>query len=240
MPSRSFRRSQHLLELTIMNLFRRYGHDHALFVTLTFAKRLYSIRAAQDKMNSLYNALRKRYASYIWVIEPHSSGAIHFHLLIPVTFDCHDGTDIDAWARPISNDPRREQRRCMNAALRAEDDWWQATAPAYGFGRVDVAPVYGGPDAMRQYMAKAKWAEAMELPFTDYERFRFWGRSRSLKSGTINFSWNGPKGREWRVRMREWAAEYGCHTPEEARAKFGPPWGFYAILDIERKARGSS
>jgi hypothetical protein len=223
-----------------MNLFRRYGDDHALFVTLTFPGRMDSIRTAQLHLNSVLNAVRKRHAGYIWVIEPHASGAIHIHLLIPVTFDTHDGTDLDAWARPITNNPRREQRRSMNAALRAEDDWWQATAPAYGFGRVDIAPVYGGPDAMRQYMSKAKWAEAMELPFTDYERFRFWGRSKSLKSGTIKFSWNGPKGRTWRRSLRQWALGYGCNSPEEAAAKFGPQWGYYAILDIEGRQRASS
>jgi hypothetical protein len=222
-----------------MNLFLRYGDDHVIFVTLTFPSPVHSIRAAQKRLNSFLNAIRKRYAGYIWVIEPHRSGAIHIHLLIAVAFDCHDGTDLGAWENPITNNPRREQRNSMNAALRAEDDWWQLTAPAYGFGRIDVAPVWGGPGAMRQYMAKASWAEAMELPFTDYERFRFWGRSTSLKAGTMKYSWNGPKGRAWRAQLRDWALERGCTSSEEAAAKFGPKWCYYAMLDIERRQRAS-
>ena len=140
----------------------RLGVARVLFVTLTFPKHTRSTKAGHEKLNSLLNAVRKRHKDYLWVLEPQASGSIHYHLLIPVDFDCHDGTDLEAWSEkfvPMENACFHSerfgrtglctrdtyQRSSMSPALRAEDDWWQVAAEAHGFGRVQVAPSTAGP-----------------------------------------------------------------------------------------------
>lgn len=172
----AFQKSQRLLDFTIAALLARLGVARVLFVTLTFPEHIRSTKAGQEKLNSFLNAVRKRHGRYLWVLEPQASGRIHYHLLIPVEFDCHAGTDLDAWGRksfPMegmyfhSENPARcgvctrdtYLRNSMNPALRAEADWWQTAAKAHGFGRVQVAPIYGGADAVCNLHVQAGLAQ---------------------------------------------------------------------------------
>ena len=154
--SDSFRKSQYLLGFTIDTLFLHRPVSHVLFVTVTSAKPLYSVKKGHDQLNKFFNKLRKHGREYLWVLEPQESGRIHYHLLIPVDFDAHDGTDLDAWRdHDVFPDVFRENS--MNPALKVESDWWQATASRYGFGRVEVAPIYSNAEAIRKYMTKQDW-----------------------------------------------------------------------------------
>ena len=255
----AFRRSQHLLNFTIAALLKRFGVTCVLFVTLTFEEHVRSTKAAQKQLNSLLNAVRERYGGYLWVLEAHASGRIHYHLLIPVGFDCHDGTDLDAWHKdsyPMdgqyfhSADPDRcgictrdnYLRNSMSAGLRAEDDWWQAAADAHEFGRVQVAPVYGGADAIRKYMIKQDW-RTRPWPFKERKNIQFWRCSRDLSAGNTKFSWYTPGARRGREQMAAWARDYyGCGSIDDLRCLLGTRWGYIYLCEMVwgSRPRGSA
>ncbi len=242
------RRSQHLLAFTIDALLKRIGIANAMFVTLTFARPARSTKTAHAKLNSLMNAVRKRYGGYLWVLQPHKSGSIHYHLLIPVDFDCHASTDLDAWDEKSysmegqyfrSEDPDRcgvctrdnYQRNSMSAGLRAEDDWWQAAAKAHGFGRVQVAPIYGGAEAVRKYMTNQDWRTRL-WPFKETKNIRLWSCSQNLRSGNVKFAWTSPRAKQGRQRMAEWARGYGCDSEADLPIVLGPQWNLVYMREV--------
>ena len=221
---KSLNRSFYLLGTTILNLFLRVGEHYILFVTTTFLTPVTSVAYAHKRLNSLLNKVRQRYGNFIWVLQPHTSGAIHYHLLIPVTFDCHNDTNLQAWSiRNMHTDA--ERLHAMNPELRAESDWWTATAKAYGFGRVEVAPVYSNQEAVSKYLQRKEWL-TRHWPFDERKNIRFWSCSTGLRSGTTKFSWNSPGGRINRDKLMEFAATLNCFTYEELQSQGGPRWGW--------------
>lgn len=229
--SKSFSKSQLLLGVTIDNLFRKHSVERVLFVTLTFAKPTSSVESAKKRFASFLNQIRKRYSGYLWVMEPHASGKIHYHLLIPSGFNAHEGTDVFEWAEDFLTVDQR--KRFMNPKLRTESDWWEAKVKNYGFGVSEVAPVYSTAEALRKYCTKQGWTNS----FWDYEDmsgFRFWGCSTEFKSGSVKFSWNTTGGVRWRQFLATWAAERGCLSIDELSERVGSNWGYVLKLEMER------
>jgi len=232
----SFGRSQFLLGNTIDNLFRHYPVSKALFITVTFPEAVTSPAEAHRRLNSFLNKIRTRYRIYIWVLGCHDSAALHYHILVFVSFDCHTDTDLTAWSNPVNDHLAKrdaEQHNAMNPALRAESDWWEETAPRFGFGRVQVAPVYSNPEAVRKYLLKQA-PGACQIALGIVKNVRFWSCSRDMKSGTSKFAWNTRGGRLQRDRLQQWANEHGCNTYEELRQKIGPDWGYRFICDTAK------
>ena len=242
--SAAFRNSRRLLELTIETLLDRLGVAQVLFITLTFKKPIRrSTKAAQKELNSLLNTIRERYDGYLWVLEAHMSGGVHYHLLVPVDFDCHDGTDLDAWREksfPMEGQYFRSEnparcgvctrdnylRNSMNPALRAEADWWQSTATSHGFGRVQVAPIYSNAECMRAYLTKQDW-RTRPWPFKERKNIQFWRCSANLRVGNVKFAWATPGARQGREQMAAWARDYyGCESMDDLRCLLGPRWGY--------------
>ena len=221
---------------------------NVLFVTLTFARRIRSTTIAHDKLNSLMNAMRKRYGGYVWVLEPHKTGSIHYHLIIPVDFNCHADTDLDAWREkffPLENMYFRSESpaRCgtstretylynsMNPALRVEADWWKVTAQSHGFGRVRVEPIYTNGEAIGNYMTKQDW-RTRPWPFEERKNIRFWGCSQNLRVGTVKFAWNTDGAQRGRKRMSDWAQERGCESLDDLRCILGSRWGYQYMCEV--------
>jgi hypothetical protein len=222
--SRAFYKSQLALMLTIANLFLKHCSSHVLFITLTFADNVDSTREGSRRLNSFLNDIRERYCKYIWVLEPQVNGAIHYHMLVPVDFDAHDGTDLTAWSeRFLHTDTQRYT--AMNTRLRAESDWWETKAPLFGFGRVQVAPVYSNGEGVGKYLSKQDW-RSWHWPFKETKSVRFWSCSRSARAGTVQFSWNSRGGQLCRARLAEWARQNGCNTYGELADKIGSHWGY--------------
>ncbi len=232
--SDSFRKSQFLLGFTIDTLFLHRPISRVLFVTLTSAKPLHSVKKGHDQLNKFFNQLRKHGREYLWVLEPQESDRIHYHLLIPVDFDAHDGTDLDAWrGRHLFTDEFRDNS--MNPMLKAESDWWKATASRYGFGRVEVAPIHSTAERICNYMTKQDW-RTKHWPFVEKKSVRFWSCSAGLRAGSVNFAWNTAGGQACRARLKEWANQQGCETYEELPVKLGKTWGyqFHQYLELVR------
>lgn len=220
--SKNIQKSLYLLGTTIDNLFRRHPLTYVAFATLTFPTPVKSPCEAHRHLNSFLNAIRKRGLPYIWVLEPHQKEGLHYHLLVVLPFNCHAGTQVERWADTIHDDQKRE---LMNPELRAEYDWWTATAPRYGFGRIDVAPIYSNAEAIRKYLTKTTWRHDHWV-FDEVKRLRFWKCSRNLRSGRTNFTWNTPGSKASRDRMAAWAASQGCESMEALKALHGSRWGF--------------
>lgn len=229
--SEAFRKSQHLLGFTIDSLFLRTPISYVLFVTLTSAKPLLSVKQGHVQLNKLFNQLRRRGREYLYVLEPQESGRIHYHLLIPVDFDAHEGTIVDAWKdRGLFSDEFRDNS--MNPRLRAESEWWKATASRYGFGRIEVAPIYSNAEAIRKYLTKQNWRHR-HWPFEEKKSVRFWSCSTALRAGRSQFAWNSPGGQTCRARQREWAHQQGCEAEEELPIKLGKNWGYQFYQHVE-------
>ena len=224
--SDSFRKSQYLLGFAIDTLFLHEPISHVLFVTLTSAKPLHSVKKGHDQLNKFFNKLREHGREYLWVLEPQQSGRIHYHLLVPVDFDAHDGTDLDAWRdRDVFPDVFRDNS--MNPALKAESDWWKATASRYGFGLIEVAPIYSNAEAIRKYMTKQDVAFTGHWPFVEKKSVHFWSCSTGLRAGSVNFAWNShrgaglprtPEGMGEQARLRE--------LTTTSPYKLGKKWGY--------------
>lgn len=222
--SDSFRKSQYLLGFAIDTLFLHRPVNQVLFVTLTSAKPLRSVKTGHIELNKFFNKLRKHGREYLYVLEPQESGRIHYHLLIPIEFDAHDSTDLDAWKdKDIFPDVYRENS--MNPRLKAESDWWKATASRYGFGRIEVAPIYSNAEAIRKYMTKQDWRTG-HWPFVEKKSVRFWSCSTGLRAGNVNFAWNSPGGQACRARLKDWANQQGCSTLGELPVMLGKNWGY--------------
>jgi hypothetical protein len=231
--SRNALKSQFLLTATIGNFCLKHGTDHVLFITLTFPEPLRSTREAHRRLNSFLNKIRKRYGCYLWVMQPHHSGAIHFHLLVPVDFITHD--DLEPWSnrKDYTDDQRRQ---AMIPTMRAESDWWETNAPGFGFGRIEVAPVYSNGEAVSKYLSRQDW-RIWDWPFEEKKNVRFWGCSNSARSGTMKFSWNSRGGQACRARLKEWAEAQGYHSLEALEQGYGKQWGFHFHLHLERLRR---
>lgn len=229
--SRSLYKSQLLLSSTIDNLFLTHGERQILFVTLTFPDPLNSTRETQRRLNSWMNKIRQRYSHYIWVLQPQASGAIHYHLLMPVNFDAHADTNLEPWSYR-SEYTDADRLNAMNAKLRIESDWW--TQKASGFGRVEVAPVYSNGEAVRKYLSRQDW-RTWHWPFIETKHVKFWGCSKSARSGTVKFSWNTPGGRLSREKLQEWAQQQGCQTYEDLPRVIGKNWGYFFHYHLTRQ-----
>jgi hypothetical protein len=222
--SRNLYKSQLILGNVIDNLFLRYSVTMVLFITLTFAADLHSTKEAHRLLNSFMNDIRVRYSKYIWVLQPQRSGRIHYHLLVPVDFDTHQGTDLDPW-KNRTRYTDADRLKAMGPQFRGESDWWQEKAPRHNFGRVEVAPIYSNGEAIRDYLTRQDWRTS-HWPFEEEKSFHFWSCSRSARAGSVKFSWYTPGGRLCRQRLREWAHQQGCDTYEELPTKLGPHWGY--------------
>ena len=239
-PRTSFAKSQFLLNATIDNLIRKHPVTHVIFVTLTFPNKILNPGVAQKKLNSLFNLLRKRHGSYLWVLGWHRSDGIHYHLLVPVSFDCHAGTDLSAWSSPLGKTTAaidREQRNAMNPLLRTESDWWHDTAPKYGFGRLQVAPIHSNGEAIRKYFLTQAQPAAHAL--VGVRHVRFWSCSKNLRCGTLKFSWNSPRATQYRAILRDWATARGCTCWGDLRDYLGPRW-FHSFRDFLKNSEGDA
>jgi hypothetical protein len=210
------------LEVVIDNLVLRYGVTKILFITLTFPSVIHSVKESHRRLNSLLNDVRHRYSSYVWVLEPHHSGAIHYHLLVPVEFNTNIGVDLGLWQN-YKEHTDLQRRTSMSPLLRVEADWWANRAPRSGFGRVDVAPIYSTGEAIRVYLLKQGWRK-WHWPFKELKSIRFWSCSRNIKSGSVKFSWNTEGGKRYRDELKKWAADYGCYCYDDLRRIIGKKW----------------
>lgn len=229
--SENFRKRNFLLGQTIEGMFARSPVERYLFVTLTFAEEVRSTEKANLRLRSLLNQIRFRHGQYLWVLQPHKSGRIHYHLLVPVDFWTHDGVDLDPWRKRNSYDDS-DRLAAMSPKLRAESDWWSKMAPKYGFGRVEVAPIYGDATGIVKYLQRHEWRH-QHWPFVETKGFQFWNSSRALKAGTMKFAWHSKGATRYRCELKEYAQALGAERLEDLALILGSNWSFYFKLHRE-------
>ncbi len=222
--SANFQKSNFLLGQTIDGIFNKSQVERWLFVTLTFADGVRSTREAHRRLNSLLNKVRSRYGTYLWVMQPQESGRIHYHLIVPVDFWTHDGVDLDPWRKRNSFEDSA-RLAAMSPRLREESNWWTSMAAKYGFGRVEVAPIYGDAAGIQKYLTRHEWRHR-HCPFEETKSFQFWNCSRSLKAGNTKFAFHNPGATRYRQELQEFAARYGIFTLDHLVTKMGPHWSW--------------
>jgi len=148
---------------------KKFGPDTIGFLTLTFADGVNENREANRRFNSVLNRLRERYRCGVVVVERHKSKAIHFHLVVATGVDIRSGIDHAAVfpARGSAGQGRRARGdyRTAPPALKAEWAWLREHLAAYGFGRHELQPMRGEPEALADYMGKyigKSWNERTE------------------------------------------------------------------------------
>jgi hypothetical protein len=109
-------------------------------------------------------------------------------------------------------------------------------AAKYGFGRIEVAPVYSNGDAIQKYLTKQDW-QFEHWPFVETKSFQFWRCSRSLRCGPMKFSWNSRGSRLYRERLQAWAEKNGCPSVDKLQTVIGKKWGWYFYCELQREAQ---
>jgi len=251
-------------------LVKTYGPDRIGFVTLTFPETVRSLVQAQADWHSLRtHVLSKRYVRSVCCVERHKSGGIHWHLVVvlPEPLLCRQTFSWEAWDKAkrfaASHGSKSAPARFFTwrygqtacEVLRREWDFWKATAPKYGFGRVNTLPIRVNGDAISRYLAKycTKGQEyrteadhgARLVRFVGYLRKVEWvcqvsqslvARRISLRTHTANFGWATVGGQTWRAKCEAYCRHLGKGDVQlghlRARLIAGAKWGYTLRQDI--------
>ena len=248
-------KTEHCLKENIRLAAETYGLENLGFLTLTFAKAIYSARHAQKRMNSLLtNVIRPRYGNrYIGVLERHESSAIHFHFIIVVGVDIRIGFDWSladaAYAAQRVRDFSKAGALWAAAAdkavngtfLRKEWAFWRGLKRRYRWlGRCQLLPIKSTAEAIAKYTGgyigkhmQNRRAEDKGVRLVRYGKGMRWVNSR--------IAFVSPKARLYRSKLAALVAEprfqaAGVKEYADLKRVFGKRWGYFllpAILEME-------
>lgn len=206
----------------VLGIVRRFGIARVGVLTLTFPDGLNNAREAQRRFSSLRTGvLASRYGGYLRVFERCRTGAIHYHVLVPMPGDVRTG-----YQRPAHHRGRHQ----ANALLRQEWAFLRDALPRYGFGRCELEPIRGTPDQLAAYFAKSIEDLDPVRALRD-ERVRVLEVSQALRTANSKISFLSEGGKQWRRKVAALvdklveAGKLPSGAGIEALAKqFGPAW----------------
>ena len=217
---------------------KKHGLEKLAFLTLTFKDQCSDRVEAQRRFNSLNNnVLRNRYPDYIAVFERQQSGAIHYHLLVLLPFDCRTGFNFE---RLKAATPDETKRKGFWASLYPSDheilgEWafWRKTCRAYKFGRHELLPIKSTAQAIGRYIGKylAKHMNARREEDKGVRLVRYaQGGSRQYwprRSAVTGLAWL------WRKKLEIFVCQFGLVKSFEALAsRFGAKWAYRLRVQI--------
>jgi len=223
-----------------------YGLGHLGFFTQTFAKRVYSAKKAQQRLNSLLsNVIRPRYGNrYIVVFHRHESGAIHFHFVVYVEKDIRSGFDWDLKRRAEEAQEEGdfvEARRLWTAAteraknggfLREEWKFWRGMRKRYRWlGRCEMLPIRTNAEAIAKYTS-GYIAKHMQNRRPEDKGVRIVRCGKEMCRAHSRLAFNSPGPRRYRRKLAAYAAQphvraAGVEEYGDMKRVFGKRWGFH-------------
>ena len=217
---------------------KKHGLEKLGFFTLTFKDQCFNRVEAQRRFNSFNsNVLRHRYADYIAVFERHESGAIHYHLLVLLSFDCRSAFNFERLKAATDADKRRKGFWASlyppGHQMLREWAFWRKTCHAYGFGRHELLPIKSTAQAIGRYIGKylSKHMNSRRPEDKGVRLVRYaHGGSRQYwpdRSALSGLAWL------WRKKLEIFVCQLGMpKTFEALRSRFGPKWAYKLRVKI--------
>lgn len=244
-------KTEHCVKENVRIAAAEYGLEMLAFVTITFAKAIFSAKCAQQRMNSLLtNVIRPRYGKrYIGVLERHESGAIHFHFIIYVGTDIRTGFDwklADAAYAAGRERNFNKARQLWGAAaasakngefLRKEWAFWRETKKRYAWlGRCQLLPVKSTAEAIAKYTGGyiGKHMQHRRIEDKGVRLVRYGKEMRWVNS---RIAFTSPKARLFRRKLAAFAAQphiraAGVREYSDMKRVFGKKWGYHLLIPI--------
>lgn len=213
-----------LAKVAVRNFILRNGYENVGFYTITFPDDIDFYEANRRFNNWNKDVMQSRYGKdWIKTVEWQKNGRPHFHLVLRVP-GIRDGCVIDKFSGV--NGSRGRSRTgwvctTVGLTLSLERRFWLLNAANYGFGRLDISPIYSSPDAAAFYVAKYLSKSYADRP-ASYKHARLLSMGSAAISGSVRFSPIGGKGGVWREAVELYCLKYGLaweDLPNEARAR---------------------
>lgn len=209
-------KSKAALAANIEAMFRRFGVEHVVVITLTFARAALGTDEVRRRWKSLRTGiLNQRYKAWVCVVGLGRNERIHFHVLAINQENIREGFDF--------NERRKRTRPSANCALRDEWRFWHRIARRYGFGRTEAMPVRL-PLALNRYLCRHVLQRPTALLGSRIVRY-----SRGWREHSTRFSFVHGKAREWRESVGKF---FHPLSHDDVLRLFGSKWAshFWAAM----------
>lgn len=179
-----------------------------------FSKRWHSMR-------SNYWAKCPHFGNWLGCFEQQARGAWHLHLIVTMPYDIREGINFEEF----------EQRRYKSASPYLRSVWrdLRGACLRYGFGRHELMPIKSNAEAMARYVGKYISKHIGQREEAAKGK-RLVTSSQGWMKNSVRFSWNTEGAKEWRRKVRKFAAMMGCKTMDALYLNLGPNWA-YKCLD---------
>lgn len=206
------------MEQNIRAFVEGEGVEKIGFMTLTFPEDVDRVEAMRRLNSFVTGWLRARVGEYVRVFERTLSGRPHYHFLIDMKQDIRTGFDFDAVSA--------RDYRSANPFLRG---WWadlRSACSRYGIGRSEILPIRTTAEGVAKYLVKylSKFARFRRIKDRRVRMVAYSsGFPRVARHG---FAWVSSAGREFRRKLRLFAAHQGIRDLDGMKKRFGPRWAY--------------
>jgi hypothetical protein len=227
-------------------MVRKHSLNHVGLLTLTFGvpgsgrgsqetrelrEQAKELEFVQKRWHSLLsNVIAKRYEDWVCVLEMHSDGVWHFHVVVSLKTDIRTGTDIDTLTNYKLPYKMRRGVKFRNEALAAEWSALRAVCCKYRFGRAELMPIKKTGEALARYVAGYLAKSWARVP--SGRKSRLVRLCRGLSGSiTMRFSPNTLGNLIYRTRLKLGASMLHFDGFEDFEDFLGPRWHCY-LSDI--------
>ncbi|HEX3716571.1 MAG TPA: hypothetical protein VH595_01275 [Verrucomicrobiae bacterium] len=185
----------------------------------------------QKRWHSLLsNVIANRYGDWVCVLEMHSDGVWHFHVVVSVEADIRTGTDIETLTNYSLPYKMRRGVRFRNEALATEWSHLRGVCCKYRFGRAELMPIKKNGEALARYVAGYLAKSWARVP--SGRKSRLVRLSRSLSGNiTMRFSPNTLGNLIYRTRLKIAASMLHFDGYDDFEDYLGARWHCY-LSDI--------
>lgn len=192
---------------------------HVGFFTLTTKdttdKKEFSRR--WNSMNTHYWSQSPHFGHWIGCFEQQKRGAWHLHILAVLHYDIRTGVDFEAF----------EQGRYSSASPYLRSVWrdLRGACLRYGFGRHELLPVKSNAEGMARYIGKYVSKHIGQREEAAKGK-RLTTGSQGWCKNSVRFAWNTDGSKEWRRKVKTFAACLGINGEAGLYFKLGPNWAY--------------
>jgi hypothetical protein len=156
------------------------------------------------------------------VKERHTSGVIHFHLLVDCKGDVRTGLNFEE----IENHklPRVTRYHSANARLKALWHELRKSLPKYHLGRHELLPIKSNGEGMAKYVGKYVGKGCDYHPLD--KGFRSISLSQEWRIATMKIQWHSPGAQLWRAKCAAFAESKGLPNIAAVSLVLGPKWAY--------------
>lgn len=203
----------------IESLFKKYGVQRIIFITLTIAEEGLDAAEVNRRWKSIRTGVfARRYTNWVCVAGISKNQRIHFHIVAVTKNDVRSGFDF--------RERHTRKKPSANVALRTEWSFWKTAPGEYGFGRTEAMPVRT-PSALSRYLARHTLRRSPTLRGMRLVRY-----SRGWRPHGTQFSFANGKARAW----RQAAADYFHRLSHADVCRiFGSKWACHFKAQIEAR-----